>query len=190
VTTPRLDDLIGRDIADGQRRPLQRAHDLLVAADPPPELPPELAQPAPPPRQRAIPVPRRYRSTAFIGAVIVALALFGIGYLVGGAGDTRQEVRTSELTGEGEGELVVFRADAAGNWPLELAVHDLRAPAVGTPYELWLTRDGALATLVGSFATDGGAATVTFNVPFALTGADTWAIVPGGSKTPVLQSAG
>ena len=35
---PNLDDLIGTDVEPGERERLERVHELLVAAGPPPEL--------------------------------------------------------------------------------------------------------------------------------------------------------
>ena len=39
MNAPNFDDLIGEDVPAWERERLRRAHDLLVAAGPPPELP-------------------------------------------------------------------------------------------------------------------------------------------------------
>ena len=46
MSGPDFDELVGGDDLPGpERERLQRVHELLVAAGPPPELPPELVQP-------------------------------------------------------------------------------------------------------------------------------------------------
>ena len=42
--TPQFGDLVGNDFSPGERERLERVHDMLVAAGPPPELPQELAE--------------------------------------------------------------------------------------------------------------------------------------------------
>ena len=72
-----LDELIGGD------RRLRAAHEALLAAGPPPELPPSLEHApgsAPSPRVRLM--PRRRLGAALVLAAAFALALFGAGYLV------------------------------------------------------------------------------------------------------------
>jgi len=188
MTGQRLDDLL-RDAPAADREHLQRVHGLLLAADPPPELPPELTVPPPPPTS-VLPTPRRYRSTVYVAAVIVALAVFGVGYLLGGGGDRRQVVRTVELSGSGaaSGELAVLRADEAGNWPLELTVRELPPPSPDGTYELWRRAGADPAERVGSFVTEGAETTVTLSVPSAVSDADGWVVVVGGATEPVLRS--
>ena len=82
--TPDFEELVGTDLEPEERDRLQRAHDLLIAAGPPPELPPGLADPMGPPRRRSIPFWNRRRNAAIavLAAALAALA-FGIGYLTG-----------------------------------------------------------------------------------------------------------
>ena len=70
--------------------------------------------------------PHRYRYTALAAAAIVAVALFGLGYLAGGGPDPGA-VRTVVMTGAGDAraDLDVFEKDAAGNWPMELRAEGL-----------------------------------------------------------------
>jgi RNA polymerase sigma-70 factor, ECF subfamily len=167
-----------------------RSRTWLASADAPAELPPELAAPPDPPRSSALPVPRRYRSTVVIGAVILACVLFGVGWLIGGAGGGRQEVRSYDLTGAGgaTGSVVVFRVDDAGNWPLELSVAGLTAATSRTTtYELWLTDRGQPTRLVGAFLTRNGEADVELSVPTQPSAVDGWAVLVAGSAKPVLR---
>jgi hypothetical protein len=186
MTEPReLHDLVGDDVDREERERLERVHALLVQAGPPPELPPEIARAPEPPVARTLRLPRRYRYTALAAAAIVAVALFGLGYLVGG-GPGEQPIETLAMHGSSgaNAELALFEKDPAGNWPMELTVTGL---APGT-YELWLTRGDELAASCGSFAVAGGETTVPLNAPFALKEFDAWVVVPTGSERPVLTT--
>ena len=180
-----LDDLVGNDLAPGERARLERTHALLQQAGPPPELPPALEHAPEPPVARVIPFPRRYRYTALAAAVVAACALFGVGYLVGGAGGN-EPVRTVAMAGatQATAQLALFEKDAAGNWPMELSVSGLPEGR----YELWLTREGKLAEPCGAFAVAAGEATVPLNAPYSLKAFDGWVVVAAGEKTPVLTT--
>lgn len=180
-----LRDIVGDDLEPGERERLDRVHALLEQAGPPPELSPALERAPEPPVAQVIPFPRRYRFTALAAAVVAAFALFGVGYLVGGAGG-QEPVRTVAMSGAGHAtaELDLFEKDAAGNWPMELRVSGL---AEGR-YELWLTRDGKLAEPCGAFAVAEGKTTVPLNAPYKLKSFDGWVVVPSGAQTPVLTT--
>lgn len=181
-----LDDIVGNELEPAERERLERVHALLGRAGAPPELPPALQHaPEPPAPARVISFPRRYRFTALAAAVAAACALFGLGYLVGGGGESAP-VRTVAMSGAGQAsaELDVFEKDAAGNWPMELRVSGLEPGR----YELWLTRNGKLAEPCGAFAVAEGKTTVPLNAPYALKGFDGWVVVPSGDTTPVLTT--
>ena len=181
-----LRDLVGdEDLDPIERARLERVHDLLVRAGPPPELPPSLAHAPEPPSARVLSFPRRYRYTALAAAAIVAVALFGLGYLAGGGPDPGP-VRTVVMTGAGDAraDLDVFEKDAAGNWPMELRAEGLPAGR----YELWLTRSGELAESCGVFAVEGDEVTVPLNAPFPLRQFDGWVVVRAGQDEPVLTT--
>jgi len=182
-----LNDIVGdeRELEPAERERLARVHALLERAGPPPELPPALAHAPEPPSARVIPFPRRYRYTALAAAAVAALALFGLGYLVGGAGGP-SPVRTVAMSGASPASatLELFAKDAAGNWPMELRVSGLPAGH----YELWLTRDGKLAESCGSFAVAAGKTTVPLTAPYSLRDFDGWVVVPAGETAPVLTT--
>jgi len=180
-----LGDIVGGDLEPGERERLDRVHALLEQAGPPPELSPALARAPEPPAARVIPFPRRYRFTALAAAVAAACALFGIGYIAGGAGG-QEPVRTVAMAGAGHAtaELDLFEEDGAGNWPMKLRVSGLP----GGRYELWLTRDGKLAEPCGAFAVAEGKTTVPLNAPYELKSFDGWVVVPAGRQTPVLTT--
>ncbi len=180
-----LNEILGDDLEPGERERLERVHALLAEAGPPPELPPALEHAPEPPAAVVVPFPRRYRYTALAAAVAAAVALFGVGYLVGGGGGT-EPLRTISMSGTNQAaaELDVFEKDAAGNWPMELRVSGL-APG---RYELWLTRGGKLAEPCGAFAVAAGETTVPLNAPYALRDFDGWVVVPSGATAPVLTT--
>jgi hypothetical protein len=189
---PRLDDLV-EGLDSGERARLERVHHLLVEAGPPPELSPALAvAPPEPPVAPVVPLLRRYRFAAVAVAIVAALTLLGAGYLLGGGGgdDARVVERTVVMSGPGgaTGALDVFAKDAAGNWPMELAVSGLPELAAGETYELWLTRDGELADACGSFRVHAGTTTVPLNAPYRLNAFSGWVVVVSGSDERVLRT--
>jgi hypothetical protein len=180
-----LDDIVGNDLEAGERARLERVHALLEQAGRPPELPPALEQAPEPPAARVIPFPRRYRYTALAAAVVAACALFGIGYLAGGAGGS-DPVRTVAMSGPNQAtaDLALFEKDAAGNWPMELRVSGLEPGR----YELWLTRGDKLAESCGAFAVAAGETMVPLNAPYSLRDFDGWVVVRAGETGPVLTT--
>lgn len=180
-----LNDVVGDDLEPPERERLERVHALLAQAGPPPELSPALERAPEPPTARVIPFPRRFRYTAFAAAAVAALALFGLGYLAGGAGG-KDPVRTVAMSGAppASATLDVFEKDAAGNWPMELRVSGLAAGR----YELWLTRGDELAESCGTFAVAQGETTVPLNAPYSLRDFDGWVVVPVGKTAPVLTT--
>jgi len=187
---PAFDDLVGDDLAPGERERLQAVHELLLRAGPPPELPPALEQPPTVEAGTLIPFPRRYRFTAVAAAAAIAVVLFGAGYLLGGSGGSPPPLRTVEMRGAGgaTASLAVFARDDAGNWPMELTVSGLEPLPAGETYELWLTRGGELAEACGTFAVAAGTTEVPLNAPYRLSAFDGWVVVRAGTATPLLTT--
>ena len=72
---------------------------------------------------------------------------------------------------------------------MEVAVRGLAPAPSGNPYELWLTRDGKLEALCGSFVTSpDGTATVPMNAPYKFKEFDGWVVVEEGTQTPLLTT--
>jgi hypothetical protein len=187
VTDRRLEELVG-DLDPGERERLERVHELLVAAGPPPELPPQLADPPEEHRATVIPFPRRYRWGALTAAAMLAVALFGVGYAIG-QGVGPNESFTVPMTGTGAtAELIVFDVDEAGNWPMELTVRGLPPLEGNRRYELWLTKAGKLVEPCGTFAVSAGETAVPLNAPYVLRDYDGWVVVVAGSSRPVLRT--
>jgi hypothetical protein len=181
--TPNFDELVGTDMEPAERARLEQVHDLLVAAGPPPVL------------TAAEPVdlrPRRPRTRMLAIAAALAVGAFALGATLVGGGRSADFVVPMDATAAAPGasaSLAVFDVDEAGNWPLELDVEGLPPSASGLPYELWLTRNGALEALCGGFLTEAdGSALVPMNAPYEFSDFDGWVVVEENSETPLLTT--
>src|SRR5262249_20658780 len=142
---PDFDELVGTDLEPEERERLRRAHDMLIAAGPPPELPPELADPSGPPEAEGIPFWDRPRNAviAVLAAALAALA-FGVGYLTGHtkSATTFPEgtvvMRGTAAAPDAVGSIQLGAKDKAGNWPMLVRVSNLEKPRQGAYYTLWL----------------------------------------------------
>lgn len=156
---------------------LRAAHELLAGVEPVPERPPSLETP---PIDLEPTAPPRWRHFVTFAVLITgALALLGLGYLIGSSkGGAPVVVRTVELTGRdgAVASLSMLARDAAGNWPMRLTVSGLEPLPAGQAYELWLTHDGELAESCGSFNASGEETVVTLNAPYRLTDFTGWVV--------------
>ena len=161
--TPDFDELVGSDLEPDERDRLRRAHDLLVAAGPLPELPPALADPMGPPEAEVVPFWNRRRNAtiAVLAAALAALA-FGIGYLTANtkSGDeftaATVVMRGTVAAPDGVGSIQLGSKDDAGNWPMLVRVSNLAELKNGAYYTLWLTKKGKPVAPCGSFLVRGG----------------------------------
>ena len=187
---PHFDEIVAAD--DPERERLQGVHELLLAAGPPAELPPELAQAPPEPSARTLTFPRR-RYTAIAAVAIAATIIFGIGFAIGDRNAPPSPIETLTLSGSGNASasLDLLPKDEAGNWPMTLAVTGLPALPDGKTYTLWLTKDGELAASCGEFVVaESGTTTVPLNAPFRLRQFDAWVVVRTGTTEPVVLHTG
>jgi len=184
---PSFADLVDPD--DPDRARLEAAHDLLVAAGAPPELPPSLEEAPPEPQARLITFPRR-RYTAIAAVAVAATVLFGVGYAIGNRHSPEKPVQTIAMAGPAgaTASIALLSPDAAGNWPMRLEVSGLPALPAGRSYTLWLTRGGKLAESCGSFVVASGTTKVPLNAPYRLKQFDDWVITRTGSTRPLLRS--
>lgn len=185
---PRFDDLVPAD--DPARARLLNAHELLIAAGPQPELPPELVHAPAPPDGKVVPFARR-RFTAIGAVAIAATVIFGIGYVVGGRDAPSAPVQTIAMAGPNNAEATidVLAKDAAGNWPMTLSVSGLPVLPNGSTYTLWLTKDGKLAESCGSFVVADRPTDVPLNAPYPLKEFDGWVVVKTGTTEPLLTTS-
>lgn len=180
-----FDELVGTDLAPGERERLRGVHDLLVQAGPPPELPPHVASGPTlgmtlvrPPRRRMV-----TRKVALLAAALSVLAVaFLFGYLAGNSGNRLAHARTLRLAGTSAApgalaSLRVYPSDTAGNWPMKLSGMGL--PKLGPQgyYEVFLVREGTYEPC-GSFVVKNAATPidVTLNVPYRLKPSDRWVV--------------
>ena len=177
---PDFDDLVGTDLDPGERARLERVHELLIAAGPPPE-----------PLEAPIALRSRRRRGALLAlAAALAVAAFALGAaLTGPDVDFTETMTGTAAASDARASLAIFEIDEAGNWPMELTVSGLPPATSGRPFELWLTRAGEPAALCGAFLTSpAGTAVVPMNAPYRFDDFDGWVIVEEGSETPLVTT--
>jgi len=182
-TPPPFDAIVNPDDPDRDR--LERAHRLLVAAGPLPELPPRLEDAPPEPTARVIPL-TRHRYTAIAAVAIAASLLFGIGYAIGGRDSPPEPVQTVAMVGPSgaQASIALMAIDRAGNWPMTIEVKGLAQLPKGKTYALWLTKHGKLADRCGTFVVGPGTTEVPLNAPYKLKEYSGWVVVQSGTRGP------
>jgi hypothetical protein len=170
---PRFGDLVGNDLSPAERERLERVHDMLVAAGPPPELPQELAE-APRPQGRLVELARNRLRTGLLLAAALVIATFAFGYFLGARGeDSSPEAFTpwkTAVLGKSADRLAVVRIgeqDENGNWPMVVTVDGLDHLSGGDYYTLFMTRKGKPVVQCGTFnVAEDGLTTVRFPVAY------------------------
>jgi anti-sigma-K factor RskA len=192
---PDFRELVGDDLPDEERARLERVHELLVAAGPPPELPPALAEPDLDPRDENVEFLPRRRAGLVLGiAAAVGVAAFLGGFLAGRAKEPFAEVFKIPMHGTAQAAsasatIKVGKADDAGNWPLKVVVRGLRPLPKGQYYEMFLTHAGKAAVSCGTFRVARSGDSVRLNAPYNLRRFDGWVVTlehPGSGKHPVV----
>lgn len=195
------------EVADGaeagEQARLRRAHDLLLAAGPPPELPGTVGPPATGRRGRGgLELLRGSRLTAAfaLAAVVAAGVGLAVGLGIGSSDDGAEfaavrsiEMEATPIAPEAVSVLEVGEGEADGNTPLRLVVTGLAPlPELGY-YELWLTREtGERQVRVascGTFTVQGDRTEVRLNAPYRLRESPGWIVVrklPGVAREPVV----
>ncbi|MDX6466693.1 MAG: hypothetical protein QOI27_1733 [Gaiellaceae bacterium] len=180
---PDFDELVGPEVERDERERLLRVHELLLQAGPPPELSPDIERPTLALTLQRRPRPARRRMTLLAAAIAVVAAVFLAGYATGNhhgngpAGHTLSLVGTKAAPGA-LASLQVEPADAAGNWPMKLAVTGLpKLPPQGY-YTVYLVRNGKAFAPCGTFVVAGKAhgTLVWLNAPYRLEAGDTWVV--------------
>jgi Anti-sigma-K factor rskA len=179
-----FDELVGNDLTPAERERLRGVHEMLVAAGPPPELPPSLEQPPSPRAKSEIPYfPRRRWAAAALAAAAIVVAAFGGGYLVGHNGGESFAARavvvmraTPAAPEEARGTLKLGSKDEAGNWPMLVNVAGLRELPEGGYYNLYLTKKGRPVVLCGSFVVQGERTSLRYTEPYTLAHFDGWVV--------------
>lgn len=181
-------ELVGDDVEPGERERLRRAHDLLLAAGPVPELPASLAESraaaGSAPRRR----PRPTRLALPLAAALAAAALAG-GYVGRESAEPFETdfvltMRGTALAPTASASLRVGELDEAGNWPMEVTVEGL---SPGAHYELILTRGRRPAASCGFFLAQEGRTVVFLNAPYRFDDYDGWVVTRAGTAQVVLR---
>jgi hypothetical protein len=179
---PEFDELFGDDVPVEERDRLRHVHDLLLRADPPPELSPELEQ-VQWPEEALSPLTMsgrarttRKRSPLVLAAAVATLAVaaFLFGQATGSkSGSPIDVARVVHLKGtplepHAAAMIELGTADRQGNWPMILHVTGLRQLPRGGYYDLYLTRGGKPIALCGTFNVVRGDVTVRMNAAYSL----------------------
>jgi hypothetical protein len=192
--TPDFRELIGDDLPDQERARLEHVHELLVAAGPPPELPPSIAELESEP-ENVVPLPRRRAGALLaLAAAIALVALIG-GYVAGRHGnDTFSTFKSLPMHGTAIAQTAsatidVGDIDKSGNWPLRVELRNLPSLPRGGYYEMFLTKHGKPVATCGAFVTSGTSSTVRLNAPYSLRRYDGWVVtrhLRGSHNNPVV----
>jgi hypothetical protein len=173
TTPPDFFDLVGDEGTPGELEKLRRAHDLLVAAGPPPELTPRLSDAPRVGQRKAAAFGRRRPATVLALAAVLAIAAFFVGYAVGNQPSGFSAARTIPMHGVGRltaahADLAIGSRDVGGNYPLKMTVRGLPQLQTDGWYELLLSKGGRPTLSCGSFRVDGRSLTVRMSVPYDL----------------------
>jgi hypothetical protein len=194
---PEFRELVGDDLTPEERARLERVHELLVAAGPPPELPPALAEP-PTGESRVSPIvlPRRRAGAMLALAAAIALIAFVGGFVAGkqGAGNNPGIVHSLTMHGTAAAQsasatIDIEEVDSSGNWPLRVVVRNLPRLSKGSYYEMFLTRNGKRLAPCGIFTVAKSPSTLRLTMPPTLKGYDGWIVTrehPGSLQGPTV----
>jgi hypothetical protein len=171
---PDFRTLVGDESDREELDRLRRVHELLVAAGPPPELSPAVAEAPRVGESKLLDFRRRRPTTALALAAALAVVALLVGYAVA---DMRTGFSSSgpPIPMHGIGRLAaahadieVGRHDSGGNYPLQMIVRGLPRLPKGGWYELLLSKNGKPTLSCGSFAVDGKNETIMLSVPYDL----------------------
>jgi len=195
---PDFRELVGDDLTPEERARLERVHEQLIAAGPPPELPPALAQPPGESPVTTIGLPRRRAGAMLALAAAIALIAFLGGFVAGkqGVGSKFTAAHSLDMHGtaveqNASAKIDIGELDSSGNWPLRVVIHGLPRLSKGSNYEMFLTKNGKPAASCGAFAASGSSSTVRLNAPYNLRRFGGWVVtrhLPGSNKDPVVLS--
>ena len=179
--SPDFDELIGAEVTPAERERLRRAHEALLIAGPPPDLPSSLARP---PLHRSA---RAVRPLLLLAATLAVAAAFAGGWFASGIGGEHKEftlgMRGTAAAPEASARLAVYDVDGAGNWPMKMTISGLPDGR----YELVLTRSGKPVASCGAFLVH-GKTLAWLNAPYKLKNYDGWAVVRPDSNRILLRT--
>jgi hypothetical protein len=200
---PSFDELIGAETTGDERERLRHAHELLLQAGPPAELPPGL-QKAPSMEVARLQNRRKVkqRTLMLLAAAVAVAAVFAAGYGVGNRGSGKSTAAPQTLSLRGTAQAARARATLEvwpskdGNVPMTLHVVGLRRLPPHSYYDVYLVRGGQVKPwgLCGTFRVGRSSRVLrlNFNAPYSHQKGDSWVVTrpgPGGSEpgTTVLR---
>jgi hypothetical protein len=175
---PDFDELIGRDVPAEERERLRRAHDLLLEAGPPPELPVSLERVPKIEETPSLLRRRRQRNKRVIQRVVLLAAACAtaaaLGFVWGHSTNpnslsTERVVKLAgtNLRPQASATLELGKNDH-GNWPMVLRVKGLKQLPSGGYYDLYLTRHGKPVVLCGTFNVGEGVTEIRLTAAYDL----------------------
>jgi hypothetical protein len=183
---PDFSELVGGDLAPGERERLERVHDLLVAAGPPPDVTPALESPQTEGSRLRV-LPRRQRGALMLLAAALAAIAFGAGYLVrGGRDKPAQAFRATKVVRLHKTAMAphavavvrVGRRNGDGNLPMLVSISGLPKLGKSGYYTLALTKNGRPVVSCGTFKVGSTRerVTVRMTVAYDVTEFDGWVV--------------
>jgi hypothetical protein len=194
---PEFRELVGDDLTPEERARLERVHELLVAAGPPPELPPALAEPPGESQPTPMILPRRRAGAMLALAAALALVAFLGGFVAGKQGVGQGGIKAvnslnmhgTAVAQSASAKIDIGELDSSGNWPLRVVIHGLPRLQNGSYYEMFLTKHGKPLAACGIFTVSGDSATVRLTMPPTIKHYDGWIVTresPGSHAHPVV----
>ena len=194
---PEFRELVGDDLTPEERARLERVHELLVTAGPPPELPPALAEPPGESQPTPMILPRRRAGAMLALAAALALVAFLGGFVAGKQGVGQggiNAIHSLNMHGtagaqNASAKIDIGELDSSGNWPLRVVIHGLPRLQNGSYYEMFLTKHGKVLAACGIFTVAENTSTVHLTMPPTLKHYDGWIVTresPGSRAHPVV----
>jgi hypothetical protein len=196
VSTPDFEELIGAaELDPDERSMLLGAHEALLAAGPPAELPPRLAR-APRPAAAVVSLPSGRRRSMLLLAAAIALVAFTFGTAVGHrngqafAASWKKEMHGTPVAPHATALISGSKANRSGNWTMLLQTAGLPRLQGKQYYILWLTKHGKPVVQCGSFVVGSGVTAERFAEPYEVKEFDGWVVTlwrgPSSKPGPVL----
>ena len=201
---PDFDDLIGTDVPAEERERLNRVHELLVQADQPPELSPELDA-VPWPNEALAPLSfrrkGRERRRSWLGLAAAAAAIALVAFIIGQGRSSpssfapvaKRAMHGTSLVPAAKATIAVGSRGRDGNWPMLVDIVDLPPAPAGGYYMLWLSRNGKPVAPCGSFNTGSvnRETIVRLSAGYSFSGINGWIVtreVPGANNRQIVMT--
>jgi hypothetical protein len=191
---PNFEELVGTETTGAERERLLQAHELLLQAGPPAELPPKLLT-APSMEVDKVEQRRKVktRGLLLLAATLSVVAVFFLGYGVANHRNNGSRskngnlaasisLRGTALAPDAQATLDVWHPNA-GNWPMKLEVAGLPKLPRRSYYGVYWVRDGRILASCGQFRVDGPQdVTVSLNAPYPIEKGDSWVVTRQGPR--------